>query len=73
MRGDRVMNSAYEIKMHIEESCKVRHARCPNPNPKPKPMPKPKPNPNQVRRPAAFQREMSQITQERRTLAPALT
>ena len=23
MRGDRVMNSAYEIKMHIEESCKV--------------------------------------------------
>lgn len=24
MRGDRVMNSAYEIKMHIEESCKVR-------------------------------------------------
>ena len=21
MRGDRVMNSAYEIKMHIEESC----------------------------------------------------
>lgn len=26
MRGDRVMNSPYEIKMHIEESCKVRHA-----------------------------------------------
>ena len=28
MRGDRVMNSPYEIKMHIEESCKVRHTGC---------------------------------------------
>ena len=28
MRGDRVMNSPYDIKMHIEESCKVRHAGC---------------------------------------------
>ena len=28
MRGDRVMNSPYEIKMHIEESCKVRQTGC---------------------------------------------
>lgn len=32
MRGDRVMNSPYDIKMHLEESCKVRaHAVCTGP------------------------------------------